>query len=75
MSYYVGSRNEQNHRHGYGKYMFETGELYVGNWVNDQQCGEGEMYYPSGSWYKGLFKNDLRDGNGKYHIYIHISSF
>jgi hypothetical protein len=51
---------------GYGTYVFESGEKYVGNWVNLLRKGFGTNYWVSGDWYRGDWLDDKRHGEGTY---------
>ena len=51
---------------GYGKYIWENGDEYTGNWKNSEQNGEGSYTFKSGSKYTGEFKNGKRHGKGTY---------
>jgi hypothetical protein len=51
---------------GFGTYTFESGEKYVGNFINGEYSGQGSYYYSSGDKYSGEFKNSKRDGQGTY---------
>ena len=30
-------------RHGFGEYIFQDKSIYLGNWYNDQMCGQGRF--------------------------------
>ena len=52
---------------GNGKYIWEKGEYYIGQWKNELRHGKGIEYYKNGSIkYEGDFVNDKFEGNGKY---------
>jgi hypothetical protein len=51
---------------GFGTYTFESGEKYVGNFINGEYSGQGVYYYSSGDKYSGEFKNSKREGQGTY---------
>ena len=46
---------------GYGTYTYASGNIYVGNWVNDRRHGQGKMTYKEsgkveeGEWEDGEF--------------------
>ena len=48
---------------GKGKYIFENGKYYIGQWLNGK--ANGKYNYENGEYYKGQFKNGLRHGKGK----------
>ena len=51
---------------GYGKYYFESGKYYIGQWLNDMQHGKGKIYDKNGKVIlEGDFKYDHLDGIGK----------
>ncbi len=57
-------------RHGKGKMVYANGEVYEGQWVEDQRCGKGELYKPK-SWgrlytYTGEWKDDELNGIGTF---------
>jgi len=35
-------------KNGWGKFKFEEGSFYEGEWKKDQMHGFGKLYYPSG---------------------------
>jgi len=51
---------------GYGKYVWENGDVYIGDWVNGDQEGNGTFSFHSGSKYVGEFKKGSRWGTGTY---------
>ena len=51
---------------GYGKYVWENGDAYIGNWKNGEQNGDGSYTFATGSKYTGGYKNGLRYGTGTY---------
>jgi hypothetical protein len=58
-----------NKREGKGKYIYENGDYYVGDFVNGLYHGNGIEYYKNGNIrYEGEFKDNLYDGKGKYCI-------
>mmetsp|Transcript_541 Transcript_541/g.1053 ORF Transcript_541/g.1053 Transcript_541/m.1053 type:complete len:94 (+) Transcript_541:197-478(+) len=52
--------------HGYGSYLFTSGNFYVGNWENGIMEGLGKMEYADGSSYEGNWKGNLMHGEGVY---------
>ena len=54
-------------REGNGKYIWENGEYYIGQWLNGNKHGMGIIYYKDGNIkYEGDFVNGNAEGNGKY---------
>jgi hypothetical protein len=51
---------------GKGKYIFEGGESYEGDWKNGKYEGEGKYIFSNGDSYNGEWKNSLFDGFGTY---------
>ena len=52
---------------GKGKYIWENGNYYIGQFKNGIRSGRGTMFYSSGKiLYDGDFINDKYEGNGKY---------
>lgn len=51
---------------GYGKYVWTSGDVYVGEWKNGKRNGEGTYYYPNGEKYIGAYKDDKREGFGTF---------
>jgi hypothetical protein len=40
-------------KHGYGIFSWESGNMYKGNYKDDERDGYGEMYWTDGTVYKG----------------------
>ena len=54
--------------HGKGKYIFENGDYYIGQFKNGLRDGEGIQYYNNKKiQYEGIWKEDKRNGSGKYY--------
>ena len=52
---------------GNGKYIWENGSYYIGQWIKDLKHGKGKLYYENNNIkYDGEYKMDLFDGYGKY---------
>ena len=52
---------------GNGKYIWENGQYYIGQWKNGKKHGKGIIYYKDGTiMYEGDFVNDKKEGNGKF---------
>jgi len=41
-----------------------SGDVYIGNLVNDNYQGKGVLFYTDGRTYSGSFQNNLPEGNG-----------
>ena len=52
---------------GNGKYIWENGSYYIGQWIKGLKHGKGKLYYENNNIkYDGDYKMDLFDGYGKY---------
>ena len=59
VSEFVNDRKEGN-----GKYIWEDGEYYFGQWLNNNKHGKGVIYYKNGNIiYDGEFVNGERKDN------------
>lgn len=63
-SVYVGERDGEGRRHGYGIVEFPEGCEYRGEWRGDLPCGSGIERYADGTSYEGGFVDGLRHGMG-----------
>ena len=53
---------------GIGKYYYDDGNYYIGQWKNGLGNGEGVLYFKDGRViYDGEFVNDKFDGRGKFY--------
>ena len=53
---------------GIGKYYYDDGNYYIGQWKNSLRNGEGVLYIQDGRViYEGEFFDDKFEGNGKYY--------
>ena len=60
-------KKKNNGKYINGKYIWEDGKYYIGQWKNDLFHGKGTMYYSNGKIkYEGDWINDAEEGNGKY---------
>ena len=51
-----------------GKYIYEDGKYYIGQYKDNKPNGKGKKYYSNGNiLYEGDFCNGKFDGNGKYY--------
>ena len=48
----------------YGEYIWDNGEIYMGNWKGLHRHGLGAEYWTDGYIYLGEHRNDQRDGPG-----------
>ncbi len=62
--HYDGERNVFGQRHGRGTWTSRSGELYDGEWQNDQRHGQGFWGRPNGDQYKGGWRNGRFHGFG-----------
>ena len=46
-------------RNGEGTYTFANGEIYTGNFKDNQMYGEGTFTWPSGRTTSGWFENGV----------------
>lgn len=60
-NYSYGGRKKQ----GYGKYVWNSGGKYEGNWFNDKINGFGRYTLSNGRYYEGYFVDGQRNGYGK----------
>jgi len=51
---------------GNGKFTYNNGEVYEGDWVDGKRQGKGKFTYKSGDVYEGDWVNNLKEGKGKY---------
>lgn len=62
---YKGQKNAQGERHGKGKYTYEDGSFYYGDWYRNKMFGSGTLYYSDKSVeYDGEWKDDMFEGRG-----------
>ena len=45
-------------KHGFGRYIYENGNIYEGEWTNDKIEGRGRMIYNDGSIKDGIWEDD-----------------
>jgi hypothetical protein len=62
---YSGSLDDAGRRHGTGKMVYNTGDEYEGEWLQDQRHGKGAFAYTNGDVYTGEWKDDKRNGHGR----------
>ncbi len=54
-----------NCRNGVGKYLYPSGALYEGEFVNGKIHGRGRLIFSNGNIYEGDWKQHYREGKGK----------
>lgn len=59
---YVGSINNRQQRHGNGVLFYSNGDIYKGDWINDQKSGHGEYLFFNGNKIDGNFEENLMNG-------------
>jgi hypothetical protein len=53
-------------RHGAGRFYYQDGGMYDGEWLENKMCGKGKLYYQSGTLaYDGYWRNDQFQGPGR----------
>lgn len=50
---------------GFGTYKYQSGNKYVGNWINSKFDGNGIFYFADGERFEGIFKNNQK-ASGTY---------
>lgn len=63
---YVGERDMNGFRQGYGTFTFSDGSLYMGQWWQGLRHGYGEYRLMNGAVYRGQWAYDLKHGFGKF---------
>lgn len=52
-------------RHGHGKFFYQDGGMYDGEWYQNKMNGYGKLFYQSGKLaYDGYWKADQFTGSG-----------
>jgi len=55
-------------QNGFGKFTYDNGDVYEGNWINGKRHGKGKYDYADGiSWYDGEWVDDKKEGYGTEH--------
>ena len=65
--YYIGEYNKEGSKHGYGLYTSKNGNMYLGEWYDDNREGLGMVKIGNGDIFEGQFANNLKCGTGVYH--------
>jgi hypothetical protein len=48
-----------------GRFVWIVGDMYEGEWIDDEMNGEGVMRYKNGNVYTGALKKNVKHGRGK----------
>ena len=51
---------------GWGRYLYSSGDSYVGDWKNGQKDGKGTYTFKNGDQYGGYWRQDAKHGQGTY---------
>ena len=63
--YYIGTVKEgTDTEDGYGIFVWNTGEMYAGEFRDGVRTGKGRLVLADGSVYEGDFLNNMRSGKG-----------
>ena len=62
---YSGSFDEDEKRSGFGKFTFENGQVFEGNWENHVREGEGRLLLKNGNVLVGNWTRDKLVGTAK----------
>ena len=54
------------HKHGYGRYIWDDGNVYTGEWRDDLIEGYGTHVWKCGDIYSGNWLNNCKHGYGKH---------
>ena len=63
---YEGEWHEEFKRHGQGKYTWQDGSVYVGEWQHNKAAGFGKLEHADGDVYEGQWADDKANGYGEY---------
>ena len=61
---YTGGYDNGGRRHGQGRMVYASGDVYEGGWKAGVKEGHGTCRYASGNVYEGEFKADVFEGHG-----------
>jgi hypothetical protein len=64
--FYVGEMTRSGMLHGYGRFTFDSGDIFEGYYHYNKRQGEGKMNFADGSSYEGDYYNSKIHGKGKY---------
>jgi len=63
-SQYNGEFDDIGQRHGKGSFTYDRGDVYMGQWLNDEAHGEGTYIWGTGGSYIGTSLNGINSGQG-----------
>jgi hypothetical protein len=63
---YVGDVSKEGKKHGRGRLVYESGEVYYGDWANNRKHGTGTFIYVNGDKYTGAFHKGKKSGFGDF---------
>lgn len=63
--YYEGEVNSKEEHHGRGKFVYNSGDKYIGEYRNNKMCGRGTYYFSDGTIYEGEWLDNKKHGHGK----------
>jgi hypothetical protein len=63
---YEGSLNSSKKKEGFGKCTYENGDVYEGEFVNDEKVGTGTYHYSDGCVYTGEWRGGKENGAGSF---------
>ncbi|XP_042364659.1 MORN repeat-containing protein 3 [Plectropomus leopardus] len=63
---YEGEWSE-DHRSGWGRMYYESGDIYEGEWMEGKNHGQGIIRFANGNWYEGTWRDGKKNGNGKFY--------
>ena len=53
---------------GNGKFTWEDGKTYIGDYVNDKKHGKGKLMWNNEKYYEGSWVNNKQHGEGMYYL-------
>ena len=63
--YYEGEVNSKEEHHGRGKFVYNSGDKYIGEYRNNKMCGRGIYYFSDCTIYDGEWLDNKKHGHGK----------
>lgn len=66
---YVGEADNLGRKHGIGRFIYDNGDDYEGEWKDDRKHGRGIYKLSNGDIYEGEFVDGFRCGKGVYKYY------